>query len=726
MTVRRIGARPNVLGQITQVVAYGNSIVANSPFVDRDRDVMTRFAQMIGAREFNYAKNAARMSWHNDITANHYGVVPAIFQNHARPNRAASTLNAATAAGASSLTLSAVSMGPPLKQYDVIHVGDSERSASTRGEIITVASVSGSTVTFSNAESNTNSTSMIRAHAAGQKVMVVPTQYAAGNTIYLLCESHNHLAQYGLGAASERWYKDNLRASIARLRCAEVYETLHPAHVANASWAVPTDSPGAGSGRGTTSAAGGGGVRRATAAGATMRFEIPANWDGGTALMQFEGLAMTSNSIIDFTVDGVAAGSMTIQAGPTAPANMVTYHTMRFKNLAAGPHVILATVSTLGSNGANGGIFHDFSGLEAKQPPIVVVFKAHRMARYHGIYTAGLPYGAVPTRLASQANAGAGSISVDDAQAFNTRGIGTASPTAGETITISPGTALEETKTVATVTGIAAPWLITFSVGQTLANTHPVASPVDVGIKDSDLPTINGWIDSVCDEFDDWVVRYNPDIVIKKDPAAFAPMDGGHFSEIGHALAAQGLYDLLAKEDRLNSAVTSKLARPAAPIPGTVNFLHDGVAVVWTNMPAALSEFPLTTAGPSNYRRPADLARAYEARLVAIQTVIGAANAKLGVQYLADDGVTWRYLHRRLRAGETDPMATDFYEPAAATDNSAWLSIGTALPAGGLRTGLWFPLPYDAIRADVILRLVGLGGDGVLDPALMTIYLEYR
>jgi hypothetical protein len=63
-------------------------------------------------------------------------------------------------------------------------------------------------------------------------------------------------------------------------------------------------------------------------------------------------------------------------------------------------------------------------------------------------------------------------------------------------------------------------------------------------------------------------------------------------------------------------------------------------------MPAALSEFPLTTTN-GNYRRVADLTRYYEARVGCVQTVLGAGTAKLRIQYSIDQGTTWHYLHRK-------------------------------------------------------------------------------
>jgi hypothetical protein len=118
-----------------------------------------------------------------------------------------------------------------------------------------------------------------------------------------------------------------------------------------------------------------------------------------------------------------------------------------------------------------------------------------------------------------------------------------------------------------------------------------------------------------------------------------------------------------------------------------------GTAAVWTNMPAALTEFLAAAAGI--YRQRADLTPTVEARLVCWQTIAGSTAALLKAQS-SPDGNTW----------------TDLCNVA--------VGAGT-----GLKTGTWTAVAVGQ-RIDAHLRLVGIGGDGVADPAWHWVTLETR
>jgi hypothetical protein len=115
--------------------------------------------------------------------------------------------------------------------------------------------------------------------------------------------------------------------------------------------------------------------------------------------------------------------------------------------------------------------------------------------------------------------------------------------------------------------------------------------------------------------------------------------------------------------------------------------------VIWTNMPAALTEFAGNATGI--YRRRADLAGSSEARMTCWQTVAGATSAALRAQ-TSPDGTTW----------------TDLCS----------VTVGTGT---GAKTGTWTAIPAGQ-RIDAFVRLAGISGDGVADPAWTWAVLETR
>lgn len=116
-----------------------------------------------------------------------------------------------------------------------------------------------------------------------------------------------------------------------------------------------------------------------------------------------------------------------------------------------------------------------------------------------------------------------------------------------------------------------------------------------------------------------------------------------------------------------------------------------GGAQVWLNMPAGQTEFR----GQPFHRTKADLLGMTRFRLHAFVTVVGFAGSTLKLQYSLD-GVTW-------------------------TDANAG---GVGIDALDLRTSAVLELAA-AARTDVQLRLVGIGGDGLADPAFGNCYAEF-
>ena len=139
---------------------------------------------------------------------------------------------------------------------------------------------------------------------------------------------------------------------------------------------------------------------------------------------------------------------------------------------------------------------------------------------------------------------------------------------------------------------------------------------------------------------------------------------------------------------------------PVAPRDVVMQTSSGTAAAIWTDMPAALTEWSNTQ---SMTRRRVDLAGYTQARLVWTGSTAGSTNAEIRVQYSTDNAVTWAYLDGA--AGPACPLAP--------------------LPAGNVRAAGWVNIAA-AAKTDVLLRVVGINGDGVADPNFSTIVLQVK
>lgn len=114
-------------------------------------------------------------------------------------------------------------------------------------------------------------------------------------------------------------------------------------------------------------------------------------------------------------------------------------------------------------------------------------------------------------------------------------------------------------------------------------------------------------------------------------------------------------------------------------------------------MPAAETEL----AGVAVLRAAENLTEATWARLQANVVIIpGFAGSILYPQYSKDNGVSWK----NLASGSTLQVSID---------------------SAGFKISSWARIVNDA-KADVLLRIVGRGGNGALDPAFSAIRLQVR
>lgn len=762
MTKTDYPAPINVLDSITQLVAFGNSIMATGAgSSDTTRDLMTRLAQMIGCREVNCSIGGAAAAWNMDITNGEFGLWPQIYQNHKRPVRPASTLNADPADNATSLTLAhsnTSATGIPFTIDKLIHVGTGDPGA-TGGEIMgATANQSGTTLAVAGTETweleTGASTGAERDHANGDPVYEVPTQYTAGNTIYLINESYNHLGHLGITADSEKWFKAALRSSLSRLRCAEVYEPDHTALKFTGTWDAIIASPSSSSGQGTGGQRVGAGLKRAGAVSAAVEFHLPNNFPGGSVVLAFVGAANTAGTgVWSFTVDGSStmpdgsANTLTpprsIGTSDSIRAHNITY-CKRFTKLSAGRHKIVATMSTFET-----GNYFDWAGIEAPEPPVIVVMKPHRLYDYT-LFGSGWVFGHIPMKMNLQANAGASSIRVPQTWKTTARqlaatpnAISTQGPHAGELIWINPGTATEEQHQVSSVTFSSPNYTINL-VG-TLANTQPVDTIVHAGICDAALG-IKGesgrmcaWIDSVCDEFEpnSGIVRYNPDKVThartapNKDREMFWPRDLCHGNDLWHAAISEDLYKVLARSPAISPRRTSRLAKTSRQGSLVCDFLATGNSttnphggILWTNVPAGQTEI----FGSTFFRAVRDLQTYQEFRVgcvLPLYSATGAADIKLRLEFSLDSGTTWFSMGRAIQASLPDrPERSDYTALTTYSQTgSGDCSTGTT---AGLKMSRWAPIYPDAQAESVYLRITTVSAAATADPTFLSIWAEFR
>ncbi|HXJ69618.1 MAG TPA: hypothetical protein VNM39_11980 [Verrucomicrobiae bacterium] len=134
--------------------------------------------------------------------------------------------------------------------------------------------------------------------------------------------------------------------------------------------------------------------------------------------------------------------------------------------------------------------------------------------------------------------------------------------------------------------------------------------------------------------------------------------------------------------------------------PVTDVFLTAGAT--WASIPAALTEFN----GATSARVRKDLRPYSKVRLSAnVGATAGPAGCILQLQYSLDNGATWAYV---------DGLLT--------TSGGPQVSIATTATTAA---GPWVAITALAKSAQVLLRLVGLTGDGSTSPVIGAVHAEF-
>jgi hypothetical protein len=172
-------------------------------------------------------------------------------------------------------------------------------------------------------------------------------------------------------------------------------------------------------------------------------------------------------------------------------------------------------------------------------------------------------------------------------------------------------------------------------------------------------------------------------IVLLRASAAAARFHSDTAPSAGQATAAAGTSAELSRVDH----------RHARDI---VEICFNLATVTWTDQPNALTEL----FGLTDRRTTYDLTNFTEARIIANVEVVGATGAKVRAEWSATDGGTY-----------------------AALDNSTGPQV--AIDALGTGASGWVSLTAGA-KAAVFLRVVGVTGDGAVDPQLGKIAVQFR
>jgi hypothetical protein len=623
---------------------------------------------MLKMRELPRAIGGAVLHWHQTAAAGDGGWAH-ILNTDTRKNRVNTTLAAQATAGAATIT---VTSGTGFAIGDFINVGIGAAGA-TGAETLAITAIAGAVLTVSRPDGTTTT---LRTHLIGEPVYVVPTAYINLNPLYLMWFGNNDLAASPITSATSHLKERFLapaRLSIARFRCAEIFEDTHTSCVYGGTMTQIF----------STATASGGSARQYAALNSTVTIHTPENFPGGVIDLGFifGGTTGATPPVLTFTVDGVAAGTLSPPSVYTATFNGMP---KRFTGLAAGRHTIVAQITTMGT----GTVYFDWWGVEAPDPPVVLVPGLLRPYRYDGLWSTWTNARRTTTVTGVH---GIGSTSFTVAATTNML--------VGQSVTFEETTANAETLEVAVVTDATH-----FTTTAATTISHAGASSVVYGMQDADIAKENTLIQALCAEFDSKVVFVDVDAVIAKGLAYFW-YDGAHLNDGGHSALTLTFFTALRAQ--LTSRIAAYTSAPTAPLPSALTFVTTpGAAppaqLAWA-VPIALTEL----FGITSHRKFPDLRRCFEARFIVGVTTAGFAGSSLRVQYSTDAGVTWHYLFR-----------TALY--AEDTTHEALLTTTGTKDSG------WRPIAVDALITDIPLRIVGVGGNAVAAAALGTVDLYFR
>lgn len=664
---------PSIVPDVARMAVYGHSYAYGYGATDPDRDITTHLASMLKMRELPRAVPGAILHISQQgVTGD--GGFGHFLQNDIRPVRPNTTLTAAATANTTTQLTIASSAG--MFAGTLLHVGTGDTAAGG-GEILYVVTVDDAThVTVKRPD---QTTTVARSHASGDPCYVVPGGYIHQTPFYLSWWGINDIPFSPVTSATlalKERFMSPLRATIARMRCSDIFENDHTSCMYSGTGWSPLNGFVAGNS--------GSSLNQATIANTSVvTIHVPDNFPGGVVDVGWvinSGTATTT--IVTFTVDGVAAGTLTF---PSNATGLIDAAVKRLTGLSAGRHKVVATLTTLG---AGAGVYFDWWGIEATQPPLIIVAGVNRPYSWANYVFNAWPN--IPRTTTLNGVHGIGTTSWLVAS--------TASVMVGATVTVESGGTNPETFEILTV-----PDATHFTTSPS-AISHANGVTVLSGAQDADVAKINANIQSVIAEFDANVIYADIESIINRNLAYFYA-DGLHFNDLGHSILVAYLYSLL--QTRISITQAAYTSSPTAPLPSCVTFTSSGgssgAGVQWLNMPAALTEL----FGVAAHRKYVDLRRCFEARFVVGVQTAGASGSSLRIQYSIDGGTTWKSLFRT---------------PVYAEDTTHQAVLTTT----GMKDSGWKPIAAEALIDNLLLRVVGITGDAVADPTFGTVDCYFR
>lgn len=658
--------------QVARLIAYGHSLVGGTGATEGGFDALGHLANMLNIRVVKRTNGGARLHWSQSFGAGGGvgdGGYAYILQLEEKTIRANTTLTANANSGQAILTVASTTS---FAVGDLVHVGTGS-TAVTGGETAYVLTVdSGTQLTL---RSN-----LVRNHLNTEPVYVVPTAYLKLNPLYFLWYTIADLAETPITSSQAKFqtrWTDVLRLTLARFRASEIFENDHTSMIYTGTWAANSTTKAANSGNN---------MKQASVAGDYVEWHVPDNFPGGSVYM---GVVQTAGGFTtpgrwDFLIDGVSAGSLDVYPNDTGKSKGAC---KRFTNLAAGRHIIRATAAALGAGG--GFMYFDHAGVEATEPPLIVCPLFHRLPSDYVFFAPSGGWSNGPRFTTLTGTHGIGSTVITIAS--------TTGWMPGQTIIFENGGANQEAREIQSVDSATQ---VTLVAATTIS--HAGGTAVRVGISDPDITAANTITQTVLNEFGERVLSLDVDPLVNANPAYWS-YDQGHFNDLGYSVFAKAWYDRIMLAPGFSPTLLAKTAVATSPLPSHVIFIAGGVT--WTNQPAAVTEL----LGVTTLRHIVDVRRAATVFMYGGCSVAGAAGAKVWLEYSTDNQVTWKSMGRDSNMEWDTQTARDRIGIPIDTTNA----VSMSLPQ---------PVPYDAVQKGVIwLRVQGINGDGVADPAFRTL-----
>lgn len=675
---------------VHRLVHLGHSLAFGFGASGPDKDVLTRVASTLAARELPWSKNGAVLAMQNaNPDANGNGGYNTIANQVRKRRRPHGTVRTLALAGATAVDVGAATDGV-WTAFDRVSVGKGTNATDTY-----ISGVSGTSPlqTLALTEPLTNNVDI------GDPVYVVPHAYESPEPLSVLWYGLNDIAAYGTGSGGsgtasvgERTFKEVLRAAIAYVMTAGdgFFDANH------SSSARSTNAP-------TVASAGVGiGVqlRALITAGHQVTIDVPANFPGG----DFYAFVMANSGgggVTSWTVDGVDYGTLdTRDIG--YPAHYVPLVKV-FKNLAPGRHVIVGTVSV--AAGAAGQYFNG-CGVRAETPGGVVLPGFNRPFRYDlWVATATWRYAQAKGTVNANHPIGTSTFTITAPVNLAT------TPAAhtirqGELLTFDPGGPNEESLVVAAdATGT------TVTTTTASARAHNTGEAYIANMQDKAITDrARKWIPDLIaqGDFPQSAVRHVAiDDALAKQRRVFT-YDGVHFNDLGNQIVAQRIGTAVKSLGRTLKDLVYKSNVPISPVAAPVYFLGPLATGAAGVAPGAAGAVTVTFPNTLHTR---DLRRSAYAKLTAWVSTAGGANSRGRVEYSTGDGI-WKTLGR----------------------NAVWqdTAIGTAgqpgqidLATTGRKDSDWFLLPAEVFSVPVTFLRYVAGNIASPNPAYQYVQVEF-